>query len=522
MKRPLFVIAVFFSAGIFIADFLSFKVVCGLALSDLLVVILILVFSKKTNTTPFLYLLFFLLGIAIYALEAYFPPSDRVDQLPLVERDMQLRGEVVETFSKGDKFILKICEREEETGDWREARGRVFVKMAFERKPFLEEGSLIQVEGKIKGLPLLKLDKSKSYDQWLRTREIAMYLEVLSPRDVVIQGIQSSFVKKIKAWSDHNLSKGLKPGSYSQSLLRGMVLGDRTGIAPSINEVFMNTNTVHILSISGLHLGMILLMIVFLTHLLSLPSRWGYGVTLVSIWIYALMTGLSTPILRSVIMATFFLVGRLWLKKVDLLNSLGAAALGILGMRPFLVFDPGFQLTFLCVLSLVILVPFFDRCLGVLRIVPNDAISTLYYRRDRWMAVAVDWLVKMASASLAVWVGVMPVVAHHFEILSPVTVLANLIVVPWVGLVMMIAFASVLLGFIDWIALSLNAVNEILLFFLVPTLEWISKIPGAYFPIPKPGFLAISVYYGLMGVLLKYFYHHQRCVIRLGDVSCKT
>ncbi|MBI1870362.1 MAG: ComEC/Rec2 family competence protein [Chlamydiae bacterium] len=515
MKRPLFALSIFLAAGIFSASFVPLGFSWILWVIGLLAFPLFFLLQKSSSKTFQVYLLFFLLGFFLYD-SSVTPSSQRVDQFDSLNQEISLHGKVLGQIKISEKvqWIVKASEIQAAKGQWLKAQGKVLVKE--KGKDFLkfENGAGVHVVGKLIGLPLLFPNGTESFSMWLRTQEIAMVLDGnLEPFSGLGPSLWERFLNCIKFWCSEKLSLGLDEAPLSQNLLRAMVLGDREDLDFFVKASFLYTNTVHILSISGLHLGVILMAVMFVLGLFSFSKRWVMGITLIVIWIYAVMTGLSYPVFRSVIMATFFLAGHLFRKKNDLANSLGASLLFILILHPLSIFDQGFQLSFLCMGALIFLTPRLEKDLEFLGGLPIQAIHLLPSKKERFFAKSRHWVLKIVSGSLAVWLGVLPVVAYHFQIFSPVTILANLLVVPWVGLSMNLGFASCLLGFIPGVSLSLNSVNGILLNILIFLMDFLSRIPGACFFIHQPSKLWFLFYYGViaLGFLkaqgkIKFFY----------------
>jgi competence protein ComEC len=155
------------------------------------------------------------------------------------------------------------------------------------------------------------------------------------------------------------------PSDASRSVLVAMVLGDRSGIDPVMQEAFVATGLVHLLAVSGLHV-----MIVGLTFyrlcrpaLLRLGMPWRIAESLRSaatlglLVVYAMITGLPASVVRAVTMTAALLLGPVMRRRSQSLNSLGVAAAAILWVQPYSLFDPGFQLSVSAVSGIILMVP---------------------------------------------------------------------------------------------------------------------------------------------------------------------
>ncbi|MDX1740181.1 MAG: ComEC/Rec2 family competence protein, partial [Rhodothermales bacterium] len=143
------------------------------------------------------------------------------------------------------------------------------------------------------------------------------------------------------------------PSFESRSILRALVLGDRSQIDPTLYESFVATGLVHLLAVSGLHVMIVGLVLFRLAGPLllrtGLPWLAAEGLrvtmTLAILSVYAVLAGLPTSVVRAIIMTAFLLVGPLLRRSTVSLNSLGAACLLILWMKPHSLFEAGFQLS---------------------------------------------------------------------------------------------------------------------------------------------------------------------------------
>jgi len=499
LKRPLLFLAVYLGSGIFCAHLLSLPYSGVLWPLGFLGLILI-PFLNRTKIF-LLYTLFFYLGFLLYQYHVFFPPSDRIDRIRGLKREIGLRGKIIDFVEilGVSHCILKTSQVKNDKENWLPCRGNALIRLSSEAEFRNELYDRVEINADVLNLPLKNRDMNKSFYTWYLAHEISL--------------VASTYPVRIKIWNDKpflkrmlisfknycasNLEKGLPSDAETRPLLKAMLLGERAGFPPSLKHAFLCTNTIHILSISGLHLTIILMAMLLVFGLLPLSRNWVRFMGLLGIWLYAVMTVLQPPILRSAIMASFFLAGAMLRKKVDLVNILGASALGILLFRPLQLFDPGFQLSYLCLVALIFLSPAFEKDLSFLK-GPDEEWHIQRDWKHRMAIFLRKNMILLLSGSAAVWIGVLPLITYHFRMVSPITVLANVLAVPLVGLIMNIGFASSVLGGIDWIAIPLNTVNHFLTELLTFILRLFSKLPGAYFYVEKPTVLWIMMFYAIV------------------------
>lgn len=138
-----------------------------------------------------------------------------------------------------------------------------------------------------------------------------------------------------------------RPAGRTRPLLQSLWLGDRGEMDPTFDRALRRTGLYHVLSISGLHVGLLAGTLAFLLlRVLSLPRRWAYGLMTVVLGGYGILVGLDAPVLRSVALVGLYLVARGWFLPVHPLNLLAGLEAVLLLWRPLWLWDWGFQMTF--------------------------------------------------------------------------------------------------------------------------------------------------------------------------------
>ncbi|MBM3251432.1 MAG: ComEC/Rec2 family competence protein, partial [Candidatus Omnitrophica bacterium] len=268
------------------------------------------------------------------------------------------------------------------------------------------------------------------------------------------------------------------------SLLRAMLLGERRDIPVYINDIFIQTGTIHILAISGLNIGIIAFIILIFLKVIRLPRRLRYILTIIFLFLYVFITGSPVSVIRATIMFIVFLSGFLFERESDIFNSLALSCLLILGFNPNQLFDIGFQLSFISLLSIVT----FGRKI-------ETQIYKIFPKKNRILSFF--W--SSNAVSLAAWLGVLGIIAFNFNIITPLAIIANLFIVPFMIVVSALGLSFVAvslifpaLGFIFANSASLS------LFILVKFTYLLSKLPGAYFYLPPLPLFLIFIYYALL------------------------
>lgn len=219
--------------------------------------------------------------------------------------------------------------------------------------------------------------------------------------------------------------------SFSQEelgVIAAMTLGDKTMITSDLKDVYSIVGSSHILALSGLHLTILYGILSLLTF--RRRRQWLIqGILLLGIWTYVFLVGMPVSIVRSALMLSIYSLMTLSGRGKSPLNTLSFAALVILLVQPFALYDIGFQLSFLAVLSLVL---FYRRLAGWL---PS------FIKRNKVLKSIAD----IAVVALAAQIGTVPLVAYYFGRFSCCFLLANYIVTPCAFLILSCGLLSLLL-----------------------------------------------------------------------------
>ncbi len=243
------------------------------------------------------------------------------------------------------------------------------------------------------------------------------------------------------------------------ALARAMVLGERMGISREVNEQFVNTGTVHILAVSGLHVGFLTAMLAALAAIMRIPRKFRFFVIAPLLIFYAFVVGMTPSIMRAVIMALVILFGIYLQRRSQVINSIGFACLVVLTINPAQFFSPGFQLSFAAVLSIA----FFHRRITQM---VRRAYPVLENRRF------LDSIVSLAGLTVAATLGTVPLTVFYFGRISVVSVFANLLIVPAAGIFAIMTFASIFVGLFSSVLSSLYGACAQLIAYIILTINY--------------------------------------------------
>lgn len=273
------------------------------------------------------------------------------------------------------------------------------------------------------------------------------------------------------------------------AVLSGVLFGLRADIPPSTLAAFVATGTVHILATAGLHIGVLALLLRWAFYLIAAPRKLAALSSIALLWAYDIMAGGRPAVTRAVLVATIYLAGTVFERAPEVVTSLAGAALIILFLQPTALFEPGFQMSFLTVLTLAALMPVWDHLCAPLR-------ENLKGRMKWVVGRGIDLVGLCIFAQAGAW----PIVAQEFHVIPLWATLANLVVVPIVFFLIPLGILVALLAMWNAPAAALIAKFSVspLIAGIVATTAFFGSGPGAAMAvgtIPGP---VIACYYILV------------------------
>ena len=304
---------------------------------------------------------------------------------------------------------------------------------------------------------------------------------------------------RFQTWAMATLARGLPVEDVELRLLWAMALGWKTALTDEVTEPFMRSGTMHIFAISGLHIALIAGILVSLLRVLQVPRGACGWIVIPLIWFYTHATGWQSSAIRSTIMMTVIIAGWMLHRPGNLLNSLAASGFIILLWEPQQLFQASFQLSFFVVLSIGLLLPPFEkirqRLLRHDPLIPHDALP----RWRRWVEPPVLWVTASLATSLAAWLGSLPLIAWYFHMVTPVSLLANLLVVPLSSLALMCNLGSLVTGAaLPWVAEMFNHSAWFWMRLMIRASDWTITLPTAFFYVRPPTAAQFFLFYSAL------------------------
>ncbi|MBK8620659.1 MAG: ComEC/Rec2 family competence protein [Saprospiraceae bacterium] len=221
-----------------------------------------------------------------------------------------------------------------------------------------------------------------------------------------VENISTLWLNKIELWIT---------GVEERAIIKALLLGNKDEIDKDLYLSFSQTGAIHVLAVSGLHVGAVLYLFMYLFRIMPQYSwiRWFFKPFLISViaFIYVLLTGASPSVIRSSVMFILLLVGREWFKSVHIINILFVAAIWMLLYDPFLIYNLSFQFSYLSLAGIILFYPF----VKILFIPSNKGLGYI------WELIAVS-----VSAQFFVF----PFALYYFHQFPVYFILSNIVAVP--------------------------------------------------------------------------------------------
>ncbi|GGD53767.1 ComEC/Rec2 family competence protein [Muriicola marianensis] len=315
-------------------------------------------------------------------------------------------------------------------------------------QPGFKAESRLLFTGKIKPIPPPFNPYQFAYDEYMEVRGVYDQV-ILKEGNYIVQDPEGYSIRGRAQRIREGVIEALQATSVGREelgVIQAILLGERDDLDPEVYRQYRDAGAAHILAVSGLHIGILLLLIrFFLSPLSSLRhgKTWTALLTISLIWVYSLFTGLSPSVVRAAAMFSFLSYALFLNRPSNTVNILAISALFILVIEPRFLFQVGFQLSYAAVLAIAWIFPVLMRA---------------WYPRNRLLRR----LWKLTAVSLAAQLGVMPLCLFYFHQFPGLFLLSALLLVPFLGLIIGIGIPVVILATLnslpDTIALGYSAV----------------------------------------------------------------
>jgi competence protein ComEC len=496
-------------AGILIGDYLFLPLMLLLATTGAVLLALLVSLRYRHQSFAFflVLLLLFIVGLFIIQKPQYITGLDRHIVHLADQGEVTAEGVVlaIDQISPDKNALTVSCRRTIDGHSYFEATGKI--RLIAPSDISIRYGDFIRFRSKIKQIHNFINPGSFNYQRRLNRQGIYVSGFIANQAAIIVLRHNTASGVKLQLENFRLYLKQLihtHAPSPQKEILEAMILGNAKAIPQEVRDDFAKTGTSHILAISGLHIGLVAAAGFFLFFSLLKLSQYlmlrfnivkiATAGAIVPVIIYALVAGLGTTVLRATLMALAFLTALLINRKRDLYNILFFVALTILVISPESLFEISFQLSFSAVLGLIYIVPKFS---GWRPPLPSST--------PKWLQKGIGQIYLFILVSAAATLGTLPIIVFYFNRVSAVTLIANLLAVPLLGMLALIPALAFILAslFSPGLAGMLISISSFFAGIAVTIIERLAALSWSSFSFTRPNIAEIALFYIFIFLLLE-------------------
>lgn len=360
--------------------------------------------------------------------------------------------EKLKNTEKNDRYVANIIQLNEQ-----KSYGKLIINIRKEKSvTAIEIGSHLKIKGSLYKNRAPNNPNQFDYRSYLENQQIygQLYADANDIKiDPIVEKSLFYYANRLRNKIIYNLEKNHFSKS-ELSVVVALILGQQQDISPEIVRDYQYAGAVHVLSVSGLHVGFILLFISFLLKPLPNTKRALFIkllITIVSLWAFGILAGLAPSVVRSVTMFSFVAVGMHLKRTLNIYNTLAVSAFVILLFQPSFLFDIGFQLSYAALFFIVWLQPLLS---GIWK--PKHTITS--------------YLWDIITVSFAAQIGTFPMSIYYFHQFPGLFFVTNLVILPGMSLILGLGVIVMVLAAFDvvWMPLlkslewSVGLLNKII------------------------------------------------------------
>lgn len=405
-----------------------------------------------------------LLSLGVFNTKSHLPKHQNNHYTHLLLKDFKqvdfitFEGEVVKRLKSSaykDKYEVELRTLQGKT-----TKGKVLLQIPVSEKTLLSSGSKISGYGKLRAFKDPQNPQQFNYKNYMFAQQMSHVIDSESAQIKVKVQPGFSFAN-FGEQARFKIQLSLLKYDFTKDqmdIIQALLLGQKQDIDPETYTNFSKAGVVHILAVSGLHVGIILLILQFVTKGL-LRIKYGRilrgGVVLLGLWGFATLAGYTPSVLRAAVMFSFLSIALNYKRKTSAINTLALSAVFLIIINPYFIFQVGFQLSYLAVISIVILQP---------------RLSKLY--KPKYFLDQKIW--DILTVTITAQLGVLPLSLYYFHQFPGLFLVSNLVILPGLGvllgggiLIILLSLLNILpdflayfygqlldllLNFVDWIA----------------------------------------------------------------------
>jgi len=396
---------------------------------------------------------------------------------------------------------LELCvERIRDGLDWRSASGRTTL-MVSGRRPGIRAGDRVRVFGRLAATRHARNPGQSNQAEHLRGDRVRARLWAGYPACVTVieraGGWQPArWLEAIQNRAGDELARRLDP--RHAGLASALVLGNREDLGPSRSTAFRESGMAHLLAVSGLHVGIIVLGLAWALRLLRVPRVPAVVLVMLAAVAYTILTGARPPAVRASILVVVLSIGILSGRHPARFNALAAAALVVLALNPADLFRTGPQLSFLAVAAIMWVAP---NWVGSWKWKPDAPLERLVDAArpwwSRWFRGGLRSTGKLLGVSAVLWLALLPLVTARFHLVAPAAIFLNVLL--WIPMTMALCSGFLVLT-LGWLVPPLGAAAGWVCNESLALIDWtvhgVQRVPWGHCWVPGPAPWWLWGFYG--------------------------
>lgn len=277
-------------------------------------------------------------------------------------------------------------------------------------------------------------------------------------------------------------------------MLTALILGEKSYVDEDLRDSFAKTGVIHVLAVSGLHVGYVLLVLSLLTSVFRIPWGWDRLFIILGLFFFCLLTGMKPSVIRASLMAGLFLIAPIVNRSSNNWNIIGASAIILLLYNPHSLLDLGFLLSFSAVISIIYFYNYFELNLP-------DSINPAKMENR-----VIKFSLGLFLVSIAAQIGTLPITAFTFGSAPIISSIANVFIVPLIGILVALGFAIIGFAWVpfipDWFGESAWALQ----WTIKKIASLFASFPYATIQLSSIGFIDIFLYTFLTATILLFIH----------------
>lgn len=493
----LFIMAIAYLFGILSGLYFRISIVFFLLAS-----FIIYFFRNKNKLIKFFclkqYIILFVIAYIVSFIQITYLENSFKTKYANVKEEINVIGTIVSNGTNKQYSTNYILQIESINGNKSYKNTKLLLKIKKEKKEIsFSYGNKISLTGIFEKPSMQRNEGGFDYSKYLKTKQIYGIITANSSTIVVKKENNSTPLLKTANMVSCKIEQKANTLLEKQeaSLLTGILIGNKENLEEEVQKAFQKSNLSHMLAVSGAHVSYIMLGITYFMAISKIGKKKSKIVTIFILLFFILITGQTSSVTRACFMVIYLIFASLLYKKVPTISSISISMLIIMALNPYSILDIGFQLSYGGTLGIVIFNKTLKQCF--IKGKQEDIKKHKLIRKIKQNVKEI--LLTTISANLIL----IPIMLYHYNTLSLVFIISNLLASPIMGILVVLGFLTILISFfLPFIAKFLAIPLKLLLKIFLQIAVFTSKLPFCQIKVITPKISWIILYYCILGIFI--------------------